>query len=240
MTATAEAPSSPVISPLQIERLRGCRFSWKEAQERAEEKKESWLTAKGTRDERRETLATACDDEKVPEKKIASLAHDLTRAERKFDQLDREKRQVEDLSKKLGTKFVEIAEGIADGKADDLYAATVDTGEAWKGLLIADLVGDLQAMELGKNSIRTVGDLIEREDGVLTLIKSGEIDKKRTHFIMQTVALNMAANGRNREVPTFMKKLRDDSRLSPGEVPKEVKTETIPAEQPPEVTTPGE
>lgn len=229
---TTVAPPN-IISPLQLERLRAARGSWKEALSTADEKKQDWLTARQTRDDRREGLAKACDENEAKtvndvtpahtDEALARMAKDYSRAEHKFVEKDRAKRSVEDLAKKMEAKFIEIAERIAESKEEDMFSVKVDTGAAWRDVLIADIVGDLQATQFVKNNVRTVGDMLEDDNNVRGLMKSGDIEKKAGQFVCQSVAISVKTKGFASALPDWLSSLLDKPRLTQIEPKKESK-----------------
>lgn len=212
------------ISPLSIERLRASRFAWKDQETHAAEVKEKWQKAKATRDEREQAMAEAVDQDQA-DKAVAELAREFNRAERTFERIDRDKRSAEDQAKKMRAKFVELAEALAEGTDDDLYAKSVDTGESWRGTLVADVVGDLQAQQFLKVGLRSVADLLENDKDLDGYFKAGDLDRKPGEFVLQAVARWMEDGGRRSAMTARMRKLLDGPRRAPVEPPKEAKTQ---------------
>lgn len=143
-------------------------------------------TAKQTARERSEALmeAIAAAREQGPKCKpsawdsILTLDADYRRAEAKFEVLDREKRRLQDAERKATERLLALIKDTREGP--DLFTKKgKDAGddEGWKGVLIADLVGEAIGGALAAVRISTVGELIDDWTGILSLVKDKKLPK---------------------------------------------------------------
>jgi len=222
--AETKTPDALSVSPLQIERLRAGNISWQNAVQSAEEVKEKWSTARETRDERKLTLTEALEEDDADDHRVAGLASDFASAERKFVSLDRDKRSREDHARKMEAHFVKIAQDLASGEADDLYAQDLDASDTWRAVLLADVISDIQAIPFVRLGVNTIGDLLDREKAgeLKKLAKAGDLTRQQIEFSLQSAAKWMSQTGRGRSIPASIRDLIDKTGRP---VPEPVKVE---------------
>lgn len=213
---TAEAQPL-TVSATQMERLRSTLAAMTAAESAAAEAAEAQGLAKSDRDSKQDSFRQAVDgiagaeatDEE--EHRIAGLSVDLRRSEQKFTEADREKRSRADHEKKVKDRFLRVAMEIAEGQPD-LYSKDIATGDAWKGVPIADIVGDLQAAQFVKAGLHTLGDMCEGYKRITDLVKSGDITQQGMDFVCQQVAEAMTTRMYGKHLPVEMRKLAGKER----------------------------
>lgn len=207
-----------------MERLRSGLSAWRSAESAAAEAAEKLGTAKSDRDSKTESFREAVDE--IPadadpteeqEHRIASLAKDLRRSEQKFTECDREKRSRADHEKKVGARFLKVAMEIAEGQGD-LYSQQVSDGDAWRGVPIADIVGDLQAQQFVKQGFHSLADLCDGYKRAVELVRSGDITRQGLDFVGQQVASAMHSRGYAKHLPEPMMRMVGKTVKAPPDV----------------------
>lgn len=216
------------VSPLMIERLRASVRSRNEAAERVAEAQDVRAQAKKTRDDRDTTLREMNDEGNASDKRLADAARDLSKAERIFDEKDRMYKSRQDHARKMEARLLAICDVIEKGEDPDLFEREIDTGDSWRLVQIADIVGDLQAQPFVKLGIVDVGHLLGAEKGgkLEEHRKDGELTKLSLAFVPQAVTRWLYDTKRGRFVPEKWKDLREKK---DAEVP-EIKPEKAAAE----------
>jgi hypothetical protein len=226
---TAEAQPL-TVSATQMERLRSTLAAMTAAETAAAEAAEAQGLAKSDRDSKQDSFRQAVDgiegeeatdDE---EHRIAGLSVDLRRSEQRFTEADREKRSRADHEKKLKDRFLKVAMEIAEGQPD-LYSKDIATSDAWKGVLLADIVGDLHAAQFVKAGLHTIGDVCEGYKRITDLVKSGDITQQGMDFVCQQVAEAMVTRMYGKHLPAEMRKLAGKERKAMPKAEKPAKAE---------------
>lgn len=160
------------ISPVTMERLAAADVALEAAQTKLEETKDAKAQAKQTLVDReasfvqavREARESRHDHEGLDEEqseKIFRLDDDRQRAREIYETKDREHRRQSDLVKEITENMGAIVR--AARKGETLFDQKGKKGgdpEAWKGVLLADLVGQIIASEFANHGILTVSDAL--------------------------------------------------------------------------------
>lgn len=208
-----------------MERVRASLQSWKDAESQLGELQEKHSQAKKTRDERREAVLEAEDGDQS-DKKVADLTRDWARADKKFTSIDRDMRSRRDLAKKMEAKVLENVEKLIEGD-DEAGLFEGDEGEAWKAVLLADLVGDIHARGFVQQDAANVGAFLakDKEDAWKPLVKSGELTRPQVTFMQSAVGKFLQASGRRRHATKGVAEALDKPRVS---VPEQTETKGRP------------
>ena len=157
---------------VQEQRLKAANASRSDTAAECEDIKGDHTEAKKLAQERKESLLeaiSAASDKHGDDRwskdtctAIDGLSADFTRADEQFEIIDRRKRRTNDQLKKLEQRVFDILDEIEEGP--DLYASTAQPAdpEAWKHVLLADIVGDMIAAPFAEDGIVTIADAIER------------------------------------------------------------------------------
>lgn len=153
-----------------MERLIAANGSRRETEADAEAIKGEWTEQKKQLQERETGLLDAVDAAESKHgqerwsletsKAVAGLNDDFRRARDGFEIIDRRKKRTEDQAKKLTERVLQILDEYEQGQADlftDKTAPPPDQ-EAWLGVSLADIVGELIARPFAEFDCITVGD----------------------------------------------------------------------------------
>lgn len=210
-----------IWSQVTVERIAAAFLSMRDTESRAESVKGEWTEAKKTRDTREDDLLQALEaaDERHGKgawaldttDALRKLQKDYTRSRDKFDVKDREKRRLEDQAGKLRTHVLKLVEDAATGDQMDLpmgKPAETDP-EAWRQVLVMDLVGELQAEPFKGLGVTTLGDVLEAQKAKSfeQWKKEGDLTKEQLEHLGEAVATYLDRTDRAKLVPPEWKEL---------------------------------
>lgn len=209
-----------MMSPVQTERLFAAHASLCQTLTALEELKGEHTEAKKNREEREQALLVAIGaarekhpDGEVPkdeQKSIFKIQQDYIRASNSWNLKDREKRRLDDLSKKLTERVLNMVKEAREGP--DLFGAAAGGSEedklAWRKVELADLVDSLMAGPLKESELFTIGDFLTAwaQRDTERLVKEKKLDAHLVDFVAVKVVHFLKSKKLESEIPGSMVK----------------------------------
>lgn len=219
-------------SVTQWSRICASDISREQTMSQAETTKAEWEEQKKQRKERETALLAAITEarEKNAGKtldqrdwdSICGLEKDFQKSIEQYELIDRNKRRLDDQVRKLTEAELTL---VHDARiSEDLFNPRDITNDiAWKGIQLADLVGEMYSEHFTKVGIRTVGELVQadKDDKIPGHIAQGDFTREQVEFVTGTTYLVLEAMKCAGMLP---KTWQADSTVLP-EVPKKSKAE---------------
>lgn len=188
---------------------------WKEAQKLASDREETFDEAMQVVEDN--TSASRADNDRVVE-----AGKDLRRAQKKVEALDRKRRKLVDLDKKLRARVFQILDDIT-GESGNLKLDGKPAPDAWRHVLLDDILGGpLHSAPYVKAGLKCVGDAKDaleanaKEDAsIAALVRAGDINKHQAKWLAVQVASNLNRRGirHSIEVPKGEIEVPDEVKL---------------------------
>lgn len=194
------------FSAFYCERLAAAHMAYRRATADVEGVKPDWSTAKNTREDRFEALDNAMGEIREAEgervraadkrlsqpwtadecDRLGKLHADYHRADKKFKELDAQKKRYEKLRDDLKADMVKLVGEAMSGEG--LFEGG-DKDEPWKGIHLSDVMGEPNAQPYAKQGLHTLGDVLEawNNKALAAFVKSGDLSQTHVDFLVETI-----------------------------------------------------
>lgn len=192
------------LSNTMTERMRACLLQLGQQEQMLEAHQQTVGQIKRDRDNLAANMRRLAEGEESEEDDFSDLescTKAWAREADKFEVGDRRRRRMADSVNKLRDQFMAICRH-AFGFDGQLPFEDANAHDAWRGVLIADLVGgDVLASPYSDHGFTTVADVFDRHEEMVALIRPGNLTRTQVDYLFEVVGTYLDRAGVIHKIP---------------------------------------